>query len=236
VPADKIKVIYNGVDPKRFHPAVPAEAGGHGRPTIVNVGLIFPLKGQLGLIEAAALVRQRVPDVQVLMYGSPSDEEYYQQCRRRVAELNLEETVVFAGPTTEPWTAFQEATVVAMASVSEAFPYAVIEAMLCGAAIVATDTGGVSEAVGDGGVVVPPLDPRRMADALVSLIDDPARRGELGVRATARARANFTQARFLDGYRRAYAGLQPYEAAGAPREVDLDPAPRRLTGKAQPAA
>jgi polysaccharide biosynthesis protein PelF len=166
VPAAKIKVIYNGVDPRRFHPLpaadlpaeakLPAEAGSHKPPTIVNVGLIFPLKGQLGLIEAAALVREQVPDVRVVLYGSSSDDEYYDQCRRRVAELRLENTVEFAGPTTEPWKAFQEATVVAMASISEAFPYAVIEAMLCGAALVATDTGGVSEAIDGAGVVVPP--------------------------------------------------------------------------------
>ena len=226
VPREKIRVIYNGVDEKRFYPAPSAQPE---RPTIVNVGLIFPLKNQLGLIDAAALVRQRVPDVQVVLYGSASDEEYAEQCRRRVEELGLQETVVFAGPTKEPWNAYQRATVVAMASVSEGFPYAVIEAMLCGAPIVASDTGGVSEAIDTTGVIVPPRDTRAMAEALTALLLDPPRRAALGARARERALAFFTQDLFLADYRDAYRDLiararAPRQAAIGSAEIGLAPA------------
>ena len=201
VPAGKIQVIYNGVDPTRFQPA-PRPAS--HRPTIANIGLIFPLKNQLGLIDAAALVRRHVPDVRVVLHGSASDDEYYAQCVRRVAELGLERTVEFAGPTTEPWKAYQAADVVAMSSVSEGFPYAVIEAMLCGAAIVATDTGGVSEAIEGAGLIVPPRDTERMAEALSALLLNPKARAVLGAQARAKALASFTQEQFLAAYREAY--------------------------------
>src|SRR5438093_5473318 len=69
VPAEKIRVIYNGANPERFRPR---ECRRGTRPLIVNMGLIFPLKGQLDLIEAAARVRAEVPEVEVRFYGSPS--------------------------------------------------------------------------------------------------------------------------------------------------------------------
>jgi glycosyltransferase involved in cell wall biosynthesis len=209
---DRIRVIYNGVDPQRFQPA---ERPAALPPTIVNVGLVYPLKGQLGLIEAAAIVREHVPDVRVLLYGSTSDEDYFRECRARVEALGLERTVTFAGSTTRPWAAYQEATVVAMSSISEAFPYAVIEAMLCGAPIVATDTGGVSEALGDTGIVVPPREPRQMAEGLVDLLRDPERCRSLGRRARGRALEYFTQDQFLEAHRSTYERL----CCGAPAVV-----------------
>jgi glycosyltransferase involved in cell wall biosynthesis len=213
---ERIRVIYNGVDPQRFQPALePAD----GPPTIVNVGLIYPLKGQLGLIEAAALIRERLPDVRVLLYGSVTDDEYYRTCRARVEQLDLGGTVTFAGSTAEPWTVYQRATVVAMPSVSEAFPYAIIEAMLCGSALVATDTGGVSEAIGETGIVVPPRDPHRLAEGLVDLLHDATLRARLGALARERALRYFTQAQFLEAHRATYAHLL------APASAPLTTAP-----------
>ena len=152
VPPERVRVIHNGVDPSRFEPA-PARTPGPQR--IASVGLIYPLKGQLDLVEAAALVRESVPDIQFDIYGSASDDEYYKECLERVERLNVGSTVRFQGPTTNPAAVYQQADVVALPSISEAFPYAVIEAMLCGAAIVATDVGGVSEALEATGVARP---------------------------------------------------------------------------------
>jgi len=215
VPANRIRVIHNGVDPQRFQPAPratehPGPSAVEGPPTIVSVGLIYPLKGQLELIEATALVRRRVPDVRVLMYGSVNDAEYFALCRRRVASLGLEDCVTFAGPTSEPWTAYQQADVVAMASVSEAFPYAVVEAMLCEAAVVATDTGGVSEALGDTGVLVQPRNARQMANGLIRLLLDPGTRRSMGAMARQRALTYFTQDLFLQAHRETYERLHAH--------------------------
>lgn len=204
VPKNRIRVIFNGADPERFSPGPAAPST---RPIICSIGLIYPLKGQLDLIAAAAFVRDRVPDVEFRLYGAASDEEYFAKCRQAVADKGLHDTVSFSGQTATPWEAFREADVVAMASVSEAFPYSIIEAMLTGAPVVATDVGGVREAIGDAGIVVPPRQPRELAAALVSLLDAPARRQELGSKARERAMRHFTERTFADGYRNAYHDL-----------------------------
>src|SRR5262249_27285964 len=140
VPPSRIHVIYNGVDPARFSPSNGLSRPNE-RPLVANVGLIFPLKGQLDLIEASAIVRRTVPNVDVRLYGSASDREYFDECQRRVGDLGLQDTVTFAGITTEPWNMYRTADVVAMASVSGAVPYPLIEAMVSGAATVGTDVG-----------------------------------------------------------------------------------------------
>lgn len=214
--ADRIHVIYNGVDPVRFAP--PAEPPpANDRPLVASIGLIFPLKGQLDLIEATSSIRRDIPNVEVRLYGSVSDPAYFTRCETRVRELGLSESVVFAGSTSEVWKVFQQADVIAMSSISEGFPYAVIEAMFSGAAIVATDVGGVSEALGPAGVLVTPHDPDGMAEAITGLLKSPARRKALGAAARARAMANFTEDIFVKEYRASYRRL-----ASAPEPVAHD--------------
>jgi glycosyltransferase involved in cell wall biosynthesis len=204
VDESRIRVIYNGVDPVKFSPArrVPNE-----RPTVVSVGLIFPLKGQRDLIDAAALVREAVPDVEFQFYGSATDEQYFRECEGRVREHGLERHVTFAGLTDEPWAALRRADVVAQASISEAFPYALIEAMLTGSTIVATDVGGVREALGLTGLLVPPNNPVAMAEAIAMLLRWPEGRERLGREARDRALRWFTEQRFVDAYRASYERL-----------------------------
>ena len=202
VPPAKIKVIYNGADPAKFHPTPPVPKE---RPLVMNMGLIFPLKGQLDLIEAAVLVRDKIPDVEFRFYGKPSDEEYYAQCQEKVRKYNLEKTINFAGFTSEPWRAYSEADVVAMASISEGFPFAVIEAMLSGATIVSTDVGGVREAIADTGLLVRAGRPQQLGEAILKLLLlPPQERMQYGKRALERSLKLFTQKTFLEEHREAY--------------------------------
>ena len=129
----KLKLSIMVADPEKFKPQ---DYPPNSRPVVMNMGLIFSLKGQLTLIEAAAIVRDKFPDVEFRFYGKPSDLDYYARCQAKVKEYNLENIVNFAGFTNEPWRVYGEADIVAMSSISEGFPYAVIEAMLCEAAIV----------------------------------------------------------------------------------------------------
>src|SRR3954452_19134597 len=91
-----------------------------------------------------------------------------------------------------------------MASISEAFPYALIEAMLCGAAVVATDVGGVSEALGDAGTLVNARDPERMAESIASLLNSREERQRMGAAARARALEHFTEEKFVEEYTESY--------------------------------
>lgn len=210
----RIRVIYNGVDPVRFAPK-PEQPREPARPLVVCVGLIFPLKGQLDLIDAAAEIRRAIPDVEIRLYGSVSDPDYGRQCEQRVRDLGLTGTVVFSGPTNKVWEVYQQADVVTMASISEGFPYAVIEAMFSGAAIVSTDVGGISEALGPAGVLVNAHDPPALAEAIVDLLRSPTARRALGAAARARASQHFTEEQFAREYRASYERL-----AGRTAETD----------------
>ena len=212
VAESRIKVIHNGVDPARFPPLPSAS---NVRPTVVSVAQIFALKGQMDLIDAAALVRCDVPDVEFRLYGAITDESYYRQCRDRVEALKLQSTVGFSGPTDRPGEAYRKADVVALASVSEGCPFTVIEAMLSRRAVVATDIGGVSEAVGDAGLLVHPRNPAHLAHAISSLLRSAAQRDRLAGLGCDRATALFTEDRFVQAYADSYQSLFASRACDA---------------------
>jgi glycosyltransferase involved in cell wall biosynthesis len=204
VPRQRIKVIFNGADPQKFYPY---EREQKCRPIVSTVGLIYPLKGQLDLIHAAAILKQKAIDAEIRFYGAPNDNEYFENCKNAVAEMQLENNVTFAGSTKEPWKAYSNADIVAIPSISEGFPFAALEAMLCGAAIVATDVGGVAEAIGDCGLLVPAKTPQAMADAIAFLLNDAAARERLGQSARTRALQHFTEQQFLRAYEETYREL-----------------------------
>jgi len=87
------------------------------------------------------------------------------------------------------------------------FPYAVLEAMACGAAIVATDVGGVREALGDCGLLVPARTPRAMAQAISFLLNNATEREQLARKARTRVLKHFTEEQFLRSYESTYGEL-----------------------------
>jgi glycosyltransferase involved in cell wall biosynthesis len=105
--------------------------------------------------------------------------------------------------------------VVALTSISEGFPYTVVEAMACGLPVVCTNVGGVAEAVAEAGYVVPPRDYHAVARACVDLLRDAELRSRLGAQARERVLANFTLTQSLDAYRRIYDDLASEAAAAA---------------------
>jgi glycosyltransferase involved in cell wall biosynthesis len=197
----RIQVIFNGVDPDKFKPCASTPTP---RPRIATVGLIYPLKGHTDLIRAAAIVKQEIPEIDVHIYGASADADYYEQCQQLVTEKHLEKNILFAGLTKEPWRVYSDADIVVLPSISEGFPYVVVEAMMCGAAIVASDVGGVREALGSAGLLTPSRSPAALAKAIVSLLHNPAERRRLGAMAMERAHNLFTEEQFLRSYHQIY--------------------------------
>ncbi|MDV6375272.1 GT4 family glycosyltransferase PelF [Deinococcus arenicola] len=199
---DKIKCVYNGIDPNIFPPAEaePAES------VVSWVGRIDPLKDIETLIRAFELVRRHNPAAKLRLFGGTpaGNEGYLFQCQSLSQQLNLTDSVTFEGRIDDITDAYRAGQVVALTSVSEGFPYTVIEAMAMGRPPVATRVGGVPEAVGDAGLIVRPRDVMGVASALNRLLDDAPLRARLGRAARERVMELFTLDGCLDAYRRAY--------------------------------
>lgn len=103
-----------------------------------------------------------------------------------------------------PADAYASGAVTVLSSVVEGFPISLVEAMLCGRATVSTDVGAVVEVIGGTGLVVPPRNPRALAEACVALLRDPERRERLGAAARARALELFTVEQNIEAFHGIY--------------------------------
>lgn len=213
VSTSKIEVIYNGVDRNIFAPSSPKTINVH--PTVISVARVDPVKDQITLIRTAALVKEQIPDVRFLIYGSITVAEYYEECLTLRKQLNLEENFIFAGHTNNVPAVLAQGDVVALSSITEAFPYSVVEAMMAGKAVVSTDVGGVKEAIADCGMVVTPRNHEQMAQALIRLLRNPDLRQTLGEEARKRALNLFSIERSLELYSGVY--LKLIKSAGQPQ-------------------
>ena len=125
----------------------------------------------------------------------------------RVREITGEDGVIQAlGQRQDADDLLAAADVVSLSSDAEGVPMALLEAMALGKPVVATDVGGVSEAVDHGvtGLVVPAGDPDAFADALIRLAGDRERARQMGKRAQARYRERFGVERMVDEYARVF--------------------------------
>jgi glycosyltransferase involved in cell wall biosynthesis len=204
-PQHKIRVIYNGVDPELFS----AGARRGQAPHVIATARIDPLKDIETFLRVAARVRETHPDVRFTIFGSVGDREYYQKCLALRRELQLDDVVTMGSAAKDKdavVAAYRDADVVLLTSISEAFPYSVIEAMSCERAVVASDVGGVGEALEECGLLVRPRDVDGFATAVRQLLDDPALRARMGRRARSRVLEEFrldsSIAAYLDLYRR----------------------------------
>jgi polysaccharide biosynthesis protein PelF len=204
VDKQNIEVIYNGIDPTIF---TEAEMSNREYPTVVSVARIDPIKDILSLIRAAALVKSNIPNVKFIVYGSVTVQAYYEECVALRNRLELVDTFIFAGHTNDIVSAYSSGDVIALSSISEAFPYSVVEAMMTGKPVVSTDVGGVREAIGQTGYLVTPREPIEMASALTTLLQDTNLRKVLGIEARERALSYFTLDKVITKHLQTYTNL-----------------------------
>ncbi|MEV0224282.1 GT4 family glycosyltransferase PelF [Streptomyces sp. NPDC050704] len=206
---DRIRTVYNGVDPHAFPHAGPEP----DVPTLTWCGRVDPIKDLETLLRAYAMVRAELPDTRLRLFGPvpPGGEAYRTRLEKLAAELGVTDGLTFEGRISEVWRAYGAGHLVMLSSISEGFPFSIIEAMSCGRTTVSTDVGGVREAVGDTGLVVPPREPEKMAAAALTLLRDDERRLKLGELSRQRVIDRFTLRRSVDAFRTIY-----HELAGLP--------------------
>ncbi|PWI11911.1 transferase [Streptomyces sp. NWU339] len=205
----RIRTIHPGMDATPFAGA--EESPERADPgTLVWTGRVEPAKDLVSLLHAFSGIHAEEPGARLRIIGGPAGPEgaaYLEHCRALAARLFPDGTeggphstgtapVSFeeiGGP--EPADraeAYASGAVIVLSSVVEGFPAGLVEAMLSARATVSTDVGAVVEVIGGTGLVVPPRDPRALAEACVSLLRDPERRARLGAAARARALELFT--------------------------------------------
>lgn len=206
-PVERICTIYNGVDPQTL---VPGPVVNTAAPIVVWVGRITPIKDVKTMVRAAAVVHQERPTVRFVIYGTPpkGSESYLTECLALRNALGLAEVVDFRGFAPSIEIAFQGGDIVALSSISEGFPFTVIEAMLCARPVVASAVGGVPEALReDCGITVEPSNPKALAAGIIRLVDDPELRVRMGALARVYASQTFTLAQCSAAYRESYRTL-----------------------------
>lgn len=218
-PPEKIRTVYNGVDVQQF----PHAEQEPDTPTLSWAGRIDPIKDLETLVRAYALCRAEVPDLRLRLFGGvPAGGEAYQtRCEKLAASLGVTDGLSWEGRIDDVARAYAAGSVVMLSSISEGFPFSLIEAMSCGRSTVSTDVGGVREAVGDTGLVVPPREPEAMARATLELLKGGwEKRAELGSRARQRVIDQFTLRRSVDGFRTIYRELDGAGQQAAEQQQD----------------
>ncbi|MFI6645996.1 DUF3492 domain-containing protein [Streptomyces sp. NPDC050529] len=240
----KVRTVYPGMESGRFAALGESEDDG-GPDTLVWVGRIEPAKDLIALLHAFAEVRRAEPDARLRIIGAAAQGAegagYLAHCRALAAQLFPDEAVDAHAVGDSPVSfediggaevpdlvqAYAAGGVVVLSSVVEGFPISLVEAMFCGRATVSTDVGAVVEVIGGTGLVVPPRNPRALADACLALLRDPERRARLGAAARARALELFTVEQNLAAFRGIYLELisQAPVRREAARAADGGPRP-----------
>lgn len=185
VAPDRIAVVPNAVDTNYFRPD---PTSGAGPPTVLSVGRLVDDKDPLNLVEGFRLAADRFPNARFQIMGNGSLRSQVDAC---IKACSLESNIrVLPGvPDIRP--IMGDASVFVLASVREASPNVIIEAMAMGLPVVATRVGGIPELVMDGetGILVEPGDPKGLADALAVMLSDERRRREMGLAGRRRVEA-----------------------------------------------
>jgi glycosyltransferase involved in cell wall biosynthesis len=210
---DRLDVIYLGNHLTQFDESGDAGSGNTlarrteaDSPMLLSPYNLEPRKNLAVLLEATAKLKARYPKIKLILFGraaiTAGGERMFEQ---RVAELGIAETVERTGfvADAELSRLYRSADVFVFPSLYEGFGLPVLEAMACGACVVARDASAMAEVVGDAGVLVETREAGALAQGITELLDDPARRSDLGERARQRA-ATFTVERMAELTYRTY--------------------------------
>jgi glycosyltransferase involved in cell wall biosynthesis len=200
-PAERLHVIYNGV--RDIAPGLRARPG--GEPVrIVSVARFEPPKDHRTLLLALNSIREEAWELELIGDGPREGE-----VQRLTAELGLADRVQFSGYSRTPASALANAQIFVLSSRSEGFPRSILEGMRAGLPVVASDVGGVAEAVTDGrtGRVVASNAVQPLAHALKFLVRNGLDRQRMGAEGRLTYESRFRFERMLEDTASLYATI-----------------------------
>lgn len=221
LPAERLRVIYNGVDTEKFSRNssersetraslfIPRERFVAG-----TVGRLVPIKDQQTLLQAAQILVQRGQDIHVLLVGDGP--ELGNLKRYAAAATALAGRVTFTGASDAVTSLIRAMDAFVLPSVCEGMSNTILEAMACGVPVVATRVGGSPELVEDGrsGFLFAPRDVNRLSELLLWMIENERERVGLGEGARQRAVESFSIGTMVDQYRELYRDLGRRKSVG----------------------
>jgi glycosyltransferase involved in cell wall biosynthesis len=194
IPSSKVVTIYSGIDTQCYEMAYSTGKLRYSlgitqeTPLVGCIARLAPEKGLEDLLQAALYVAKRISDVLFIFIGSDESHNgtYRQSLENYATKLGIRNKVVFTGFRKDIPELLQELDVVTLPSHTESLGLSVLEALAASRIVVATSVGGVPEMIADNqnGFLVPPKQPRALAQALIRALElSPERRTEMSQKA-----------------------------------------------------
>jgi len=198
-----ISLIHHGVDVEKFKMDKKERLGADKEPVIGIIARLSEEKGHTYLIEAMPEVISRFPQVQLLIVGEG-------RMKQRLVDLTkvlkLENNVHFLPSITDTQEVFGVMDIFVLPSLKEGLGLSLMEAMVSGLPVIASDVGGIKSLIQDGhnGLLVKPADDKELSSAIIELLRDPHRCGVLGNNARIFIKDNFSQEKMISQTERVY--------------------------------
>ncbi|WP_047815061.1 glycosyltransferase family 4 protein [Rhodopirellula islandica] len=207
-PANKVRVIRNGIDCERFHPSAECRTSPDVRkelglaPETPLIGIVAALRSEKNhsmLIQAAAKLRERHPDLHTLIIGEGPERDTIEPL---IEQLGLTDRVHLLGNRSDTPRLLAAMDVFTLCSLNEASPVSILEALACETPVVATDVGSISETVlpGKTGELVPSEDVNSFVAAIDRLLTKDDLRSQLGRNGRELVQATGSLQSMVDGY------------------------------------
>src|SRR5437588_54293 len=207
--AERIHVVYNGIDTEKFTQVSPDRErlfpgiSANHKLIIMVSNMHTAMKGHGDLIEAAQTVRVTCPEARIILAGDGEMRQFFED---QVKAAGLREMFVFLGHRSDIPALLACCDIGVLASRSEGLPNAVLEYMAAGLPVVATAVGGVPEIIEDevNGLLIPPENPAALAAAILRLLKDERLCKTLGKAARERTLSQFNFASVIANLRQLY--------------------------------
>ncbi|MBI4819136.1 MAG: glycosyltransferase family 4 protein [Deltaproteobacteria bacterium] len=197
-PSERMTVVRNGVDTEKYQAIERREDTAF---VVGTAARLSPPKGIEYLLRALA----GLPGTWSLrVAGEGSHRSALEACAK---ELGIAERVEFLGRVDDMAGFYRSIDLFVLPSLTEGLPLCVLEAMASERAVIATNVGGVSEALGSAGLLVPPRDSDALSEKIRLLAENPARRLDLAKHGHARVQAEFSRKVMAESILKLYAGL-----------------------------
>jgi glycosyltransferase involved in cell wall biosynthesis len=207
-PANKVQVIRNGVDCKRFSPCISARTKIRSELGVSSdtplVGIVAALRNEKNhsmLVRAAAEMRDRHPDTHWVIIGDGPERSSIEDL---AGELAMADRIHLLGTRHDTEKLVAALDVFTLCSLNEASPVSILEALACQVPVVATDVGSIGESIVDGetGFLIPSEDVQELSDRVSSLLSNPKQRTAMGVAGRQLVLKTGSLDSMVDGYQR----------------------------------